>query len=157
MNLSSVSGNTQQFQQPQIRQLERVEFQDDAGRSYQTFDNAPAGRIAETGNLRTGFGIDLGGDGNFSPEIDGYLAFDIDGDGQFSTQDVQTTSNYLRALSGETDLNGDGRVSFQERSDAHNMIQQLGSADLDQDGVIQGWELSELGAQVVTIGQNEEG
>jgi len=140
-----------------MRQLERVDFQDDSGKTYQTFQNVSATRPADTNAARKGFGIDLNGDGRYSSDTDGLLAFDLDGDGKYTSTDVENTSKYLRALSGEQDLDGDGRVSFQERSDAHNMIKQFGSADLDQDGVLQGWEISELGGMVVKLGNDADG
>lgn len=156
MNLGQVGASPQQAQ-PQIRQLERIEFSDDSGRSFNTFENVSATRPADTNQSRTGFGIDLNNDGVYSNGADGLLALDMDGDGKYTSTDVQNTSNYLKALNGETDLNGDGEVSFQERKDAHNMLKQFGSIDLDQDGVIQGWELSEMGAMVVTLGTDGDG
>ncbi len=70
---------------------------------------------------------------------------------------MENTQKYLRALAGEEDLDGDGKVSFQEKKDAHNFKQQFGSADLDQDGVLSGWEISELGGMVVKLGRDSEG
>ena len=158
MAVGSVRSNPQmQVQQPQIKQLESVSFQDDAQVSYATFDNVSATRPAETNQTRTGFGIDLNRDGSFSKDTDGYLAFDMDGDGKYTSRDVQATSNYLKVLAGEEDLNGDGTISFQEKKDAHNMLQQFGSADLDQDGVLSGWEISELGGMVVRLGNDRDG
>lgn len=152
------AATTQQVnQQPQFRQLEKVEFQDDAGRTYKTFDNVTATRTADTNETRTGFGIDLDGDGKYTNGSDGLLAFDMDGDGKYTSADVENTQKYLKALAGEEDLDGDGHVSFQEKKDAYNFLQQFGSADLDQDGVLSGWEISELGGMVVKLGRDEEG
>ena len=147
----------QQAQQPQIRQLENVTFQDDAQVSYATFDNVSASRPAETDQTRTGFGIDLNRDGVFNKETDAYLAFDMDGDGKYTSADVQKTNDYLKVLGGNEDLDGDGNVSFRERSDARAMMQQFGSADLDQDGTLSGWEMAELGGMVVQLGTDGEG
>ncbi len=156
MNVGQV-GASPQMAQPQFKQVERVEFNDDSGRTFKTFENVSATRPADTNQARTGFGIDLNGDGRYNKNQDGLLALDMDGDGKYTSKDVQNTANYLKALSGEEDLNGDGTVSFQEKKDAHNMLKQFGSIDLDQDGVIQGWELSEMGAMVVRLGTDGEG
>lgn len=155
MNVGQAGAAPQQ--QPQIRTLERIQFTDDAGQTYGTFENVRATRTADTNQTRKGFGIDLNNDGRYNKETDGLLAFDLDGDGKYTSTDVETTQQYLRAMAGEEDLNGDGQVSFKERSDAHNMMKHFGSADLDQDGVLQGWEIAELGGMVVRLGTDEEG
>lgn len=152
-SVNSVGAN----QQPQLRRLERVEFTDDAGKTRKTFDNVRVSSPADTNQTRRGFGIDLDGDGKYTDGKDGLLAFDLDGDGKYSAEDVENTQRYLRALAGEEDLDGDGKVSFQEKKDAYNFKQQFGSADLDQDGVLSGWEISELGGMVVKLGRDSEG
>lgn len=159
MAVSSVGGGAPQQinQQPQFVKLDKIDFTDDAGKTHQTFDNVSATRVAETNTTRTGFGIDLDGDGKFTKGKDGYLAFDMDGDGKYTSMDVQKTQDYLKALSGVEDLNGDGKVSFQEKQDAYNYKQQFGSADLDQDGVLSGWEMSKLGGMVVKLGTDSDG
>lgn len=137
-------------QAPQLKTRAVVQFSNDNGKTYESFSDVSTGPV-NAGASASGFGIDLNGDGQHNAGNDGYLVLDFDGDGKYTAEEVSQTNRYLKALNGETDLNGDGRVSFDERSEARHMVQMNGSADLDQDEVIQGWELSELGAKVVTF------
>ena len=103
MNVGQV-GASPQMAQPQFKQVERVEFNDDSGRTFKTFENVSATRPADTNQARTGFGIDLNGDGRYNKNQDGLLALDMDGDGkdEVMTQVKEGGTIKLVMLDGET-------------------------------------------------------
>ncbi len=63
-----------------------------------------------------GFGINLNGDKKFDPKDDGYLTFDISGDGKYDLSDMMNSRLLLKSFGGDFDFNGDGKVEMKEKT-----------------------------------------
>ncbi|MGE0495983.1 MAG: hypothetical protein AB7S38_42650 [Vulcanimicrobiota bacterium] len=100
-----------------------------------------------------GYGLDLDGNGKFNPKQDGYLAFDLNRDGQYSDQEVAQSRNLLKAFSGDFDVNSDGNVDFGEFFQGFQNYFQARSMDQDRDGILSQWELQRAGGAVVQPGK----
>ncbi|MEW6277446.1 MAG: hypothetical protein AB1758_02405 [Candidatus Eremiobacterota bacterium] len=98
---------------------------------------------------RTAVVLDLDRDGEYSPETDAVLAFDMDGDGRVAPWEVNTTAQALLAAGGDYDANRDGRLEFYEGQTGSYLAGWLARQDLDRDGALEADELARLGAQVV--------
>lgn len=100
-------------------------------------------------NPPRGFGLDLNNDGKFDPKKDGFLSFDLNGDGQHTDQEITQSRNLLKAFSGDFDVNADGRVDYGEYFQGYQNYFQSRAMDIDRDGVLSNWELKKAGGAVV--------
>lgn len=95
-----------------------------------------------------GFGVDLDGDGKFSGDKDGVLAFDTNKDGKIDIGEMQASNRILKTLSGKTEVGG---VVLGESKE-----QLIAKYDRDKDGKVSSYELKAAGAMVVTD-SNQDG
>lgn len=93
--------------------------------------------------------IDLNGDGRYHAGIDAELAFDWDGDGSISAEDIKKTK---QALGRYDDLWADSDSD----SDSDEVAPDLSKFDLDGDGKLSAEELKKAGAQL-WIDKNGDG
>jgi hypothetical protein len=101
-----------------------------------------------------GLGVDLNGDGKISKGVDGRLVLDLDGNGIYDNNDVKDTLAMLELFSGKTQESGSGNTGFGGFNQADQakklLLQSRGKqADLNQDGILSGWELNKMGAKVL--------
>lgn len=105
-----------------------------------------------------GLGVDLNGDGKFTNGVDGRLVLDLDGNGIYDQNDVKDTLRMLEIFSGKkkepAKNEGGGFVGFGGFNQADQakelLLQARGKqADLNQDGILSGWELNKMGAKVL--------
>jgi hypothetical protein len=100
-----------------------------------------------------GLGVDLNGDGKLNKGTDGRLALDLDGNGIYDENDVKDTLRMLEIFSGKSEQtsNTKGFGGFNQADQAKELLLQARGkqADLNQDGVLSGWELNKMGAKVL--------
>ena len=75
----------------------------------------PSPRKDSASPLR-GFGINLDGDKKYDQKEDGYLTFDISGDGKYDLSDMMDSRLLLKSFRGDFDFNGDGKVEMKEKN-----------------------------------------
>jgi hypothetical protein len=102
------------------------------------------------------FVIDFDNNGKYEKGKDGALTFDMNGDGKYDANDVNQTSEMMRAAGGEVDLNGDGMVDQLERAKAKEYKQKFQDMDHDGDGKLSQAELNSSGGRI-WVDENKDG
>lgn len=103
-----------------------------------------------------GYGVDLNNNGRYDRGTDGVLAFDFNRDGSLGKKEITKSREMLRAFGGCDDLNGDGKVSFSERSKARKYRARMQKLDRNRDGRLSTHELARAGA-LVGVDHNRNG
>ena len=100
-----------------------------------------------------GLGVDLNKDGKFTAGKDGQLALDLDGNGIYDQRDVRDTLKMLEMFSGKesktSGIAGFGGFNQAEQAKLQLLKARGKQADLNQDGILSGWELNKMGAKVL--------
>lgn len=95
-----------------------------------------------------GYGIDLNGNGQYDKGKDGVLAFDYNGDGKLSDNEIQKSRDMLKSMGGDYDFNGDGKVGFLERIRGKSLEKLSKKYDKNGDGRLDNGELQSGNAKV---------
>lgn len=124
---------------------------------HENLENATVGRHGFLGLNRTkGYGVDLNGDGRYTPGRDGVLAMDLNRDGRITPDEIEASRARLKAMGGNYDLNGDGRVTICERLQGSQYQREMQRYDTDGDGRLSGSEFARAGGRVL-IDHNRDG
>jgi hypothetical protein len=107
-------------------------------------------------NSTRGYGLDLDFNGSYDRGTDGVLSFDFNNDGRLDKNEIQKSNNMLKAMGGDYDLNGDGKVGWSERMRGEQLRQQGQKFDTNHDGILDAGELNRAGAKV-GVDKNKDG
>lgn len=122
--------------------------------------NLPNANVGHHGFLglatTNGYGLDLNNDGRYTRGQDGVVAMDLNRDGRITPQEIEESRARLNSMSGNYDINGDGKTTICERSQGQRYQREMRRYDADGDGRLNTWELNNAGGRVL-VDQNRDG
>ncbi|MBX3170800.1 MAG: hypothetical protein KF760_25565 [Candidatus Eremiobacteraeota bacterium] len=125
--------------------------------NHGNLENATVGRHGFLGLERTkGYGVDMNGDGRYTPGRDAVLAMDLNRDGRVTPDEIEKSREKLQAMGGNYDFNHDGQTSICERMKGQGYQREMQRYDTNGDGRLDAGEFARAGGRVL-VDSNRDG